>query len=62
MEKKNWNGSRWGFALAAACCWAMGIGWIPLHLESLDGLDVMVALVWLINAAVWTFRAVRRRK
>lgn len=55
MEKQNmpW----WGFALPAVCCWALGIAWIPLHLENLEGLDVMVALVWLANAVIWTIRA-----
>lgn len=57
MEKKR-NGSWRGFALAAVCCWALGIAWIPLHLEDLNGLDIMVSLVWLANAVIWTTRAV----
>lgn len=57
MEKGRRNTSWWGFALAAVCCWALGLAWIPLHLESPDGLDVMAALVLLANAVIWTFRA-----
>ena len=45
MKKR--NGPWWVFALAAVCCWALGLAWIPLHLESPDGLDVMAALVLL---------------
>lgn len=55
MKKR--NGPWWVFALAAVCCWALGLAWIPCHLESPDGLDVMVSLVWLANAVIWTFRA-----
>ncbi len=57
MEKGRRNTSWWGFALPAVCCWALGIAWMFLHLERLDGLDVMVSLVWLANAVIWTFRA-----
>ena len=52
MKKR--NGPWWVFALAAVCCWALGLAWIPLHLESPDGLDVMAALVLLANAVIWT--------
>ena len=51
MEKRRQNGPWWGFALPAVCCWALGIAWVPLHLENLEGLDVMVALVWLAAGA-----------
>ena len=54
MKKR--NGHWWVFALAAVCCWALGLAWIPLHLESPDGLDVMAALVLLANAVIWTLR------
>ena len=57
MEKRRQNGPWWGFALPAVCCWALGVAWVPLHLENLEGLDVMVALVWLASAVVWTVRA-----
>ena len=54
MKKR--NGPWWVFALAAVCCWALGLAWIPLHLESPDGLDVMAALVLLANAVIGTLR------
>ena len=54
MKKR--NGPWWVFALAAVCCWALGLAWIPLHLESPDGPDVMAALVLLANAVIWTLR------
>lgn len=54
MKKR--NGPWWVFALAAVCCWALGLAWIPLHLESPDGLDVMAALVLLATAVIWTIR------
>lgn len=57
MEKGRGNTPWWGFALPAVCCWALGIAWMFLHLERLDGLDVMVSLVWLANAVIWTVRA-----
>ena len=54
---KKLNGPWWVFALAAVCCWALGIVWTPLHLANLGGLDVMVTLVLLANAVIWTIRA-----
>lgn len=57
MEKGRRNTSWWGCALPAVCCWALGIAWMFLRLERLDGLDVMVSLVWLANAVIWTVRA-----
>ena len=54
MKKR--NGPWWVFALAAVCCWALGLAWIPLHLESPDGRDVMAALVLLAHAVIWTLR------
>lgn len=49
----------WTSALLALCFGVLGAGWIPCHLGDLDGLDIMLALVYLANAVAWTVRTVR---
>lgn len=55
MKRGKKDAPWWVYALTAVI-WALGSG-VWFHMERLDGLDVVVALLFLANAVVWAVRA-----